>query len=497
MLRQTTTLSIALQGIARTHSLSTSSRLSLTASRAYASTSTPRRSHAQAVEESHHHDPHHQQHHQTNTSSASPGNSGSPGTGAGSGLRVPYYTRAELETMTLQDLRALCKENGLKVSGRKKELVNRTFKYVHDHHQHLHPTPKEATKTGAANTGTERTAHIKDQLEWEARLQKDQVAQMKHLEKEVQAREKREIEKRAREAQEKEAASVAKREKYERELRAKEQHERETRLKKEQHEKEMRAKEQQAKEARLQQEQHEKELRVKKEQEKEARLKKEKHEHGLRLMEQQQKEARLAKEKHEHELRLKERHEKEARLKKEQHEKEARLKKEQREKEVRLAEEKHEHDLRLREAHEKEARMKTEQQEKEALIKKELHEKELHEKQQLLLKADEEKRKGQMAEAAKRVQAHAVGQEHQSAIKSTTKGHTSGSASQDASSRRQSNQDEWAKEKLPLGTRAAGLAMGLGIMAWFLSGKRDRWAEAQEQAKAQERARLHGEKPKE
>ncbi|KAF9326990.1 hypothetical protein BG006_009656 [Podila minutissima] len=409
MLRQTATFSTALHGLARTYSLSTtSSRVSLTASRTYASTSIPRRSQAQAIEESHHRDdPHHQQQHQA-TSSGSSGTSGSPGTGAGSGVRVPYYTLAELEAMTLLDLRALCKENGLKVGGRKKELVDRTFKYVHHHQQqqqqqHPRPSSKEAVKTGVANTGTERTAHIKDQLEREARLQKEQAAQMKLLEKEAQAREKREIEKR---------------------------------------------KEQQEKDARLAKEKHEHELRLKEQHEKELRLKKE----------QQEKDARLAKEKHEHELRLKKQHEKEARL----------------------AKEKHENDLRLKEAHEKEALMKKEQQEKEALIKKELHE-----KQQFLLK-EEEKLKEQLAEAAKRVQAQAVGHEHQNAVKSATKDHTSGSASKEGSSRHQSNQDEWAKEKLPLGTRAAGLAMGLGIMAWFMSGKRDRWAEAQD-----------GEKPKE
>lgn len=483
MLRQTATLSTALQGLARTYSPSTTSRLSLTASRAYASTSTPRRSQAQAIEDSRHHEEPHQ-HRQTTPS-------GPPST-AGSGVRVHYYTLAELEAMTLQDLRALCKENGLKVGGRKKELIDRTFKYVHDHHQPPHPTPKEATKTGAANTGSERTAHIKDQLEWEARLQKEQAAQMKHLEKEVQAREKREIEKRAREAQEKEAVEVAKKEKHELELRAKEQHEKEARLKKEQHEKELRAKEQQEKEARLKQEQHEKELRLKKEQEKEARLKKEKHEHEMRLKEQQEKEARLKKEQHEKEARLaKEKHEQELRLK-EQHEKEARLRKEQQLKKALLAKEKHEHDLRLKEAHDKEAHMKKEAQEKEALVKKELQEK------QLLLKAEEEKCKEQLAEAAKRVQAQAVVHEHQNAIKSATKeqsGPSSSSTVKEGSSRSQSD-NEWAKDKLPLGTRAAGLAMGLGIMAWFLSGKRDRWTEAQEQAKAQERARLHGEKPK-
>lgn len=481
LLKQTATLT----RLARTYSLSTpaSTRLSFTASRAYASTSTPRRSQAQALEESHHHQAHQQ------PSTSSPGTSGSP-VGA-SGVRVPYYTLTELESMTLQDLRALCKENGLKVGGRKKELVNRTLKYVHDHHSHPHATKEAASKSTIQEaSSTERAAHVKDQLEWEARLQKEQAAQMKQLEKEVQAKEKREMEKRAREAQEKEAATLAKQEQHERELRLKEQQAKEAQLKQEQHEKEFRLRHE--KEARLRKEKHEQELRLKEQQEKETRLKKEqhekearlakeKHEHELRLKEQQQKEARLAKEKHEHELRLKEQHEKEARLKKEQHEKEARLKKEQHEKEARLAKEKHEHELRLKKAHEKEAHMKKEMEAKEVLVKMEQHQK------QLLLKAEEEKRREQLAAAVKRVQAQAAGHEHQSQILSAKEG----------SSSHRSGSDEWAKEKLPLGTRAAGLAMGLGIMAWFLSGKRDRWAEAQEQAKAQERAMLHGEKLKE
>ncbi|KAF9379031.1 hypothetical protein CPB97_009203 [Podila verticillata] len=451
LLKQTATLT----RLARTYSLNTpSTRLSLTASRAYASTSTPHRSQAQAFEESHHHEARQQQQQQQQQPTSSPGTSGSP-VGA-SGVRVPYYTLAELESMTLQDLRALCKENGLKVGGRKKELVDRTHKYVHDHHHQPHAT-KEASKSTVQEANSTERAHIKDQLEWEARLQKEQAAQMKQLEKEAQANEKREMEKRAREAQEKEAAALAKREKHERELRLKEQQEKEAR-KQEQYEKELRLKHE--KEARLRKEKHEQELRLKEQQEKEARLMKEQHE----------KEARLAKEKHEHELRVKEQHEKEARLKKEQHEKEARL-----------AKEKHEHELRLKEAHEKEAHMKKEMEAKEALVKKEQHQK------QLLLKAEEERRKEQLAAAAKRIQAQAVDHEHQNGILSAKEG----------SSSHRSDSNEWAKEKLPLGTRAAGLAMGLGIMAWFLSGKRDRWAEAQEQAKAQEQARLHGEKLKE
>ncbi|KAF9371006.1 hypothetical protein CPC16_003345 [Podila verticillata] len=468
LLKQTATLT----RLARTYSLSTpSTRLSLTASRAYASTSTPRRSQAQALEDSHPREAHQQKQHPT----SSPGTSGSP-VGA-SGIRVPYYTLAELESMTLQDLRALCKENGLKVGGRKKELVNRTHKYVLDHHQ-PHATKPASKNTVQEANSTER-AHIKDQLEWEARLEKEQAAQMKQLEKEAQASEKREMEKRAREAQEKEAAALAKQEKHERELRLKEQQENEAR-KKEQYEKELRLKHE--KEARLAKEKHEHELRVKEQHEKEARLKKEQHEKEARLKkEQHEKEAHIAKEKHEHELRVKEQHEKEARLKMEQHEKEARLKKEQLEKEAHLAKDKHEHELRLKEAREKEAHMKKEMEAKEALVKKEQHQKEL------LLKAEEEKRKEQLAAAAKRVQSQAVDQEHQNEILSAREG----------SSSHRSDSNEWAKEKLPLGTRAAGLAMGLGIMAWFLSGKRDRWAEAQEQAKAQERARLHGEKLKE
>ncbi|KAF9175353.1 hypothetical protein BGX20_006238 [Mortierella sp. AD010] len=216
----------------------------------------------------------------------------------------------------------------------------------------------------------------------------------------------------------------------------------------EQQEKEARLKEQQEKEAQLKKQQ-EKERQIKEQQEKERQLK-EQQEKERQLKEQQEKERQL-KEQQEKERRLKEQQEKERQLK-EQQEKERQLK-EQQEKERQLKEQQ-EKERQLKEQQEKERQLK-EQQEKERQLK------EQQEREQKLTESRLKEQQESREAALKNV----------STATSTNSSEERGGKKTDGES---SGNDQWSNEKIPLGTKVSATALGIGVVAWFLSGKRDR-----------------------
>jgi len=67
---------------------------------------------------------------------------------------------------------------------------------------------------------------------------------------------------------------------------------------------------------------------------------------------------------------------------------------------------------------------------------------------------------------------------------------SSSSSSSSSSQKKAENSDGWSPDKIPMSTSAFPAVLGLGVIAWFIAGKRDRWLEA-EARKRQEELRLH------
>ncbi|KAG0302548.1 hypothetical protein BGZ98_007409 [Dissophora globulifera] len=450
-------------------------------------------------------------------------NAGTSSTSAGR-PSLRSYTTQELEAMTLPELRSLLRDHGLKVSGRKKDLVSRVSRHIHPENQRLTEvgTIKNSSGlpvtaipsisgTAASNTitkvpGTATFAQDKrlrdheiqehrvtEQSEKEIKaLEGQQIEQQRQLQEQKEqerllqqqeldrlAKEQQETARRLQEQQEKERQLQKQQEKerqlkerQERERRLEEQQEKERQLK-EQQEKERRLKEQQEKERQLK-EQQEKERQLKAQQEKERQLK-EQQERERQLKEQQEKERQL-KEQQEKERQLKEQQEKERQLK-EQQEKERQLKEQQEKK--RQLKEQQEKERQLKEQQEQERQLK-ERQEKERQLKeqqeKDRQQKEQQEKDRQL-KGQQETARQLKEQQEKERQLHTVRSEPLTTI--DNRDDASAEEKTQGAGGGHAGGDQWAKEKIPLGTKAAATTLGVGVVAWFLSGKRDRKAKAQ------------------
>ncbi|KAF9403494.1 hypothetical protein BGX21_003633 [Mortierella sp. AD011] len=396
--------------------------------------------------------------------------------GRSSGPQIPNYTLQELDSMTAQELRALLKDIGLKTVGRKKELVKRLHNYSSHHHSTVESESAVVLEVEQAAThGGESLSGVKSGSGDAAAIAKEQQLQQRL--KEAQILEQQEKEARLKEQQEKEAQLKKQQEKerqikeqQEKERQLKEQQEKERQLK-EQQEKERQLKEQQEKERRLK-EQQEKERQLKEQQEKERQLK-EQQEKERQLKEQQEKERQL-KEQQEKERQLKEQQEKERQLK-EQQEKERQLKEQQeKEQKERQLKEQQEKERRLKEQHEKERQLK-EQQEKERQLKeqqeKERQLKEQQEKERQLKEQQEREQKLTESRLKEQQESREAALKNVSTATSTNSSEERGGKKTDGES---SGNDQWSNEKIPLGTKVSATALGIGVVAWFLSGKRDR-----------------------
>ncbi|KAF9110575.1 hypothetical protein BGX27_006178 [Mortierella sp. AM989] len=424
-----------------------------------------------------------------------------------SASQLPKYSLQELESMTIADLRTLLKEAGLKSAGRKKDLVKRANNLISQHHgtagieSVATPTAEQAVKHA---NGSSSNASVKAGSEDAAVIAKEQqrlkdAQRLEQHEEEFRLREQQEKEAKVKERQEKERQLKEQQEKerklkeqQEKERQLKEQQEKEHQLKKQQ-EKERQLKQQQEKERQLK-EQQEKERQLKKQQEKERQLK-EQQEKERQLKEQQEKEHQLKvqqekerqlKEQQEKERQLKEQQEKERRLK-EQQEKERQLK-EQQEKERQLKEQQ-EKERQLKKQQEKEHQLKVQQEKERQLKEQQEKERQLKEQQekehQLKLQHEQELRRQQEAKATE-----AALKKRQSPDPSEQSTSTATSAynkeRSDKKADGEPSNDQWTNEKIPLGTKVSAATLGIGVVAWFLAGKRDRKTRLTQEPPAQE-----------
>ncbi|GJJ76308.1 hypothetical protein EMPS_08667 [Entomortierella parvispora] len=337
-----------------------------------------------------------------------------------------------------------------RIEKEQKELKARQEKEQHE--RELKAKQEKEQRERELKAKQEKEQHEK---ELKAKIERERLAKEKYEKEQQELKAKQEKERLAKEKYENEQRELkAKQEKeqHERELKAKLEKER---LAKEKHEKEQRELK-----AKQEKEQHERELKAKHEE----LLAKEKHEKH-----QQELKAKQEKEHHERELKAKQEKEK---LAKERHEKEQR--------ELKAKQDKEQHEREIRANHEKELKIK---QDNELKAK---HDKEVQEKERQL--KDAAAAAEQEALRAKRV----TDEKLKEVYKRAEKEHASKSGSATSSSKQTNGNpsDKWAQEKIPIGTKIAGVVLGLGIVAWFLSGKRDRWVEAQAKAAEERRQRL-------